>query len=74
MNTNPLARKLRGALAIGVALALAAPVVNAQEEDEPLEEIITTGSRIARDEFSYPQESFQHKHGKCQQDKSAEHL
>ena len=52
MNTNPLARKLRGALAIGVALALSAPVVNAQEEDEPLEEIITTGSRIARNEFS----------------------
>jgi iron complex outermembrane receptor protein len=31
---------------------LTAPVVDAQEEDEPLEEIITTGSRIARNEFS----------------------
>jgi iron complex outermembrane receptor protein len=52
MKTIPLAQRLRGALCIGVGLALTAPVVDAQEEDEPLEEIITTGSRIARNEFS----------------------
>ena len=44
-----LAHRLKGALCIGVGLALSAPVVVAQEaDDEPLEEIITTGSRIAR--------------------------
>ena len=52
IDSTTLAQRLRGALCIGVGLALTAPVVDAQEEDEPLEEIITTGSRIARNEFS----------------------
>jgi iron complex outermembrane receptor protein len=52
MTTITSAQRLKGALCIGVSLALAAPVLSAQEADEPLEEIITTGSRIARNEFS----------------------
>lgn len=50
--TNPLIRSaLRKALysSVTVPLLFVAPQSLAQEDDEPLEEIVTTGSRIARD-------------------------
>lgn len=54
MNTIPFVQKARGAICVSAALALTAPVLQAQAQDEPelVEEIITTGSRITRNEFS----------------------
>jgi len=51
MSTHPSLKRISGALCVGAALILSAPAVDAQE-DEVLEEIITTGSRIARNEFT----------------------
>ena len=52
MNIVPKANGVRAALLTGAALALSMPLTTAQAQDETIEEIITTGSRIARDEFS----------------------
>ena len=52
MNTIPFKQRVSGAFCIGAALLLSVPAANAQEQDEVLEEIITTGSRITRNEFS----------------------
>ena len=53
MNTNPFTYKVSAALCIGATLILSVPTVLAQDqEEEVLEEIITTGSRIARNEFT----------------------
>ena len=51
MNTNLFIQRVSAALCISAALILPMSAVNAQEE-EVLEEIITTGSRIARTEFT----------------------
>lgn len=50
MNTKLLMQRITGALCISACLLFAVPAANAQEE--VLEEIITTGSRITRNEFS----------------------
>lgn len=53
MNAFAHALMIRGALGIGAALAPSILVVHAQEpEPESVEEIVVTGSRIVRDEFS----------------------
>ena len=53
MKIVPMTKGVKAALVTGVAFALSIPLGYAQDQrDEPLEEIITTGSRIARDEFS----------------------
>jgi len=53
MNTNPFIQRVSGALSISAALILSVPVVDAQEQNEEmLEEIVVTGSRIARNEFT----------------------
>ncbi|MGB5581748.1 MAG: TonB-dependent receptor plug domain-containing protein, partial [Woeseia sp.] len=51
MKTIPLVQRIGGALAISASLILSVPAANAQD-DEVLEEIVTTGSRISRNEFS----------------------
>ncbi len=54
MMSNPFATKSRKAVCIGLALLLSLGTANAQDaaQEEVLEEIITTGSRIARNEFT----------------------
>jgi iron complex outermembrane receptor protein len=53
MNTYSFKPKISAALCVGASLILSLPAAIAQDDtDEVLEEIITTGSRIARNEFT----------------------
>ncbi|NNE60958.1 MAG: TonB-dependent receptor [Woeseia sp.] len=52
MKTIPLVQRIGGALCVSAALLLSVPAANAQNDGEVLEEIVTTGSRISRNEFS----------------------
>ena len=52
MKIVPTAKGVKAALLTGAALALSIPFTTAQAQEEQLEEITVTGSRIARDEFS----------------------
>lgn len=53
MNIIPTAKGVKATLLAGAALVLSYPLADVQaQEEEQLEEITVTGSRIARDEFS----------------------
>ncbi len=52
MNIVPTAKGVKAALLTGAALVLSIPLTTAQAQEEQLEEITVTGSRITRDEFS----------------------
>ncbi len=52
MKIVPTTRGLRAALLTSATLMLSIPLTSVQAQDEVLEEIVTTGSRIVRDEFS----------------------
>jgi iron complex outermembrane receptor protein len=55
MKIVPASKAVKAALFSAAALAVSIPLANAQAQDEgmePIEEIVTTGSRITRNEFS----------------------
>ena len=52
MNIVPTAKGVKTALLTGAALVLSIPLTTAQAQEETLEEITVTGSRIVRDEYS----------------------
>lgn len=52
MKIVPTAKGVKAALLTGAALVLSIPMTTAQAQEEQLEEITVTGSRIVRDEYS----------------------